>query len=37
VVFPDRAHRKHTCQYVEDARPRETPRMRGLGTSQQGG
>src|SRR6056297_4051176 len=35
--FCERATRRRTCQYVEDARPSKTSQMRGLGTSQQVG
>jgi len=31
--FRDRAHRRRTCQYGEDARRNETARMRGPGPS----
>ena len=33
-VFHDRVHRRRTRLYVEDARPNETPQMRGLTASQ---
>ena len=33
-VFRDRAHRRRTRLSVEDARPSETPQMRGLTASQ---